>query len=371
MKRLLIFSILSILVGKFSWLPESFAQVRFEDASYPELIISGRAAAMGNAFVAKVDDSLSSFYNPAGLGTIREPKVHVSSLYLECNRDWFSATTGGKFFDAVSSLPSAFSLDGMRELLVKHPGKSASSRVQLAPNFTTRYLSMGFFLSNRTKAALGSDESSLFEYASRLDYGPYTSLALALFGGIIKIGVTGMYLRRNEVIDQVDPNITIALKDADYLKGEMYNVIGGAKLTLPIAMLPTFAVTMHNLTAQPFQGRAKGAPDPIRQTMDVGFSITPQIGMVTRTHWEVNVKDLGNAYPDVAQIRKIMLGMELDIYRTLFFRIGYGDGFGTLGIGIKSSQLEFDLTSYAIDNSSSTFRGSEERRFALGFSTGL
>ena len=356
----------SLLVWQVSW-----AQVRFEDASFPELIISGRAAAMGNAFGAKVDDSMSSFYNPAGLGTIREPKVHISSLYLECNRDWFSTSTGGKFIDAVSSLPSAFSLDGMRELLVKNPGQSASSRVQLAPNFTSRYLSMGFMLANRSKAALGSDEGSQFYYASRLDYGPYSSLALSLFGGIVKIGVTGIYLRRNEARGEGDPQTKIVLKDSDYLKGEMFNVIGGAKLTLPFAMLPTFAVTMHNMGASSFQGRAKGAPEAIKQAVDVGLSITPQIGMVTRCHWEVNLKDINNAYPEVSLLRKLMLGLELDIYRTLFFRVGHGDGFGSLGIGIKSRQLEFDLTTYAIDNSSDGYRGKEDRRFALGFSTGL
>ena len=47
------------------------AALDFEDHSFPELVTSARALAMGNAYICKVDDSWSAFYNPAGLGTVR------------------------------------------------------------------------------------------------------------------------------------------------------------------------------------------------------------------------------------------------------------------------------------------------------------
>ena len=85
----------------------------------------------------------------------------------------------------------------------------------------------------------------------------------------------------------------------------------------------------------------------------------------------MNYKDLGQEYIDVGASRKVVFGAELDFSRVFFFRIGYGDGFGSAGLGIKSRKLEFDLTTYAVDTTTSTFRGHEDRRFAMGISTGF
>src|SRR5690606_38083574 len=140
--------------------------------------------------------------------------------------------------------------------------------------------------------------------------------------------------------------------------------------SLPFAGLPTFAAVLRNAADQNFSGRAAGAPDKIRQTLDLGFSLTPQVGKVIRTHFEINYKDATNAY-GVAKKRQFMAGMEIDIARTFFLRFGYGDGFGSAGIGVRSRKLEFDLTTYAVDNSPAALRGQEDRRFAMTLSSGF
>ena len=63
--------------------------------------------------------------------------------------------------------------------------------------------------------------------------------------------------------------------------------------------------------------------------------------------------------------------MELDFARAFFMRLGYGDGFGSAGLGIKTQHLEFDLTTYAVDTTSSEFRGKEDRRFSMSLSYGF
>jgi hypothetical protein len=63
--------------------------------------------------------------------------------------------------------------------------------------------------------------------------------------------------------------------------------------------------------------------------------------------------------------------MELDIARTFFLRMGYGDGFGSGGIGIRTQKFILDLTTYAVDKSESSFRGNEDRRFVFSISSGL
>lgn len=358
-------------ISSFALAFSSFA-IDFEDAIFPELATSGRALAMGNAYVAKVDDSSSVYYNPAGLGTVRYPHLHLSNIHLEVNKGWLKTGAGGPITDAAGNIFKGFSIDGTRQLLKDNPGNISHSRFSFLPNFTARYISFGYLLSIRQRAALSSEAGAQYEYAWRRDHGPYVALNLSLFGGIFKVGASVTWLMRKEIISESDPNTTIDLSEGDYKKGSAPIINAGTKITLPVAWLPTFAATMHNATEQDF-GSASGAgkPDAIRNTMDLGFSVTPQIGKVIRWHFEVNYKDFTGEYSNVSSSRKITLGSELDIARTFFFRLGYGDGFGSAGLGIKTRKLEFDLTTYAVNNGMEGYKGNEDRRFAMTISTGF
>ena len=70
-------------------------------------------------------------------------------------------------------------------------------------------------------------------------------------------------------------------------------------------------------------------------------------------------------------MRKILFGMEIDFARAFFIRGGYGDGFGTAGLGIKAQGFEFDLSTYAIDTTTVNYRGKEDRRFSMTLSWGF
>jgi hypothetical protein len=169
-----------------------------------------------------------------------------------------------------------------------------------------------------------------------------------------------------------DPAATLVTKNSSYQSGSALITTGGVKLTLPTTFLPTFAATIHNGLKTKFSGGgAAGVPTAIPQSIDIGFSITPQIGTATRVHLEANYKDLTSANAGLSMTRKILLGMELDFSRIFFFRLGYGDGFGSAGLGVKSKRLEFDITTYAVDTTASAYRGKEDRRFAIAVSSGF
>lgn len=348
--------------------------IEFEDAIFPELATSARALAMGNAYVAKADDSSAVFYNPAGLGTVRYPHLHLSNFHLELNKGWLDTAAGGKASDVPSGMMKGFSLDGQRQLLKDNPGLISHSRLHAIPNFTARYFSMGYLFSKRIRSTVVDSTSATgFEYADRLDHGPYAALNLSLFGGVIKFGVSGILLSRSEAFGNADPQVELDVPDSQYKKGTGLIFTGGAKLTLPVTFLPTFAATLHNMSNKGFTMgvRDGGEPDKIKSSLDVGFSLTPQIGKTTRIHLEANYKDINAKFPDISTNRKILLGMELDFARTFFMRFGYGDGFGSFGLGIKHRKLEFDITSYAVDTTAGSFRGKEDRRFAMSFSSGF
>lgn len=349
-----------------------FSTIGFEDATYPELIVSSRALAMGNAFISKVDDSSSPFYNPAGLGTVRYGHLHLSNFLLEANKDWSKQTTGGNGTDLVTNIPKGFSLDGTRELLLENRGQISHRKFQFTPNLTTRFFSLGYMYSTQTRAYLGAESTDQFEYADRTDHGPYAAANLSLFGGIFKIGISTVYLNRKEAIGEADPDEKISLDKNDYDQGSGFISTAGMRLTLPWNLLPTFSIVRRNAFGNGWGSTSgAGAPDKIKTTHDLGFSITPQIGKSTRVHLEVNYKDALGAYSDVKTSRRVMLGLELDFSRVIFFRLGYGDGFGSGGLGVRTQKVEFDLTTYASDLSNSSFRGKEDRRFVLGVSSGF
>jgi hypothetical protein len=369
-KLLRIFHILStLIIIAFSG---NALAIGFSDATFPELATSGRALAMGNAFISRVDDSSAVFYNPAGLGSVRYGHFHFSNFHLETNRGWMNVGTGGGIFDATSNFGKSISLDGQRELLNKPGsfGKLAYTRLHMLPNFTTRHFSAGYLYSKQTIATIQSATSE-FEYAQRADHGPYAAFNLPLLGGIFKVGFSAALIRRNESIGTADKDAILELGDNDKNKGTALIVTGGTKLTFPVAFLPTFAATIHNLGSQKFShSGGLTRPTKIKQTFDLGFSITPQIGKTTRWHLEVNYKDFADKYGS-SSARRITFGTEFDFNRTFFTRFGWGDGFGSAGIGLRTRRLEFDLTTYAVDTSGSSFRGLEDRRFSLTLSSGF
>jgi len=360
------------LVLILAWSASSHALIRFEDATNPELAMSGRALAMGNAFICKVDDATSILYNPAGLGTIRNTHLHLSNFYIEVNKGWLNIGTSGKADDAISNVGKSLDLEGIRTLIKDHPGEIVQSRFSVMPNFTMRYFSLGYLYSNQIRATYGRNSNALYEYADRVDHGPYAGANVSLFGGILKFGATGIFLNRKEAIGEQDINAPMTLED-EYKEGHAFLLTAGGKLMIPMYALPTFAFVAHNSLDKNFAAKqgSPGNPTKVERTVNVGFSITPQLGNTTRLHLEINYKDLAKKYPGVSGQRRTTFGMEIDMWRALFIRFGYGDGFGSAGLGLKSQKLELDLTTYAVDTTSSEFRGEEDRRFAVNFSSGF
>lgn len=363
MKKLILFCLL---------IHSSIFAIQFEDAVFPELITSSRALAMGNAFIGKVDDASAAFYNPAGLGTYRGRHFHLSNFHFETNKGWMETLFGGDVTGNAGDLFEALSLEGARKLLDQNKGTVAHSRFQMMPNFATRYFTIGYMYSVQQRAFIGDQVGDQFEYAQRTDTGPYAAFNFSLFGGIFKFGVSATYLFRKEAIGEADPSTALALADEDYNRGRMLYLTSGMRITLPYVFIPTLAIVSHNTTGGSFKKLAgAGAPEKIKQSYDLGLSITPQLGRTIRVHLELDYKDFLNAHGDVDFKRKLGLGLEFDLRRTFFFRLGYGDGFGSCGIGIRTRKMEFDLSTYAVDTTDSDFRGEEDRRYVLGISSGF
>ncbi len=367
MKRLKILFFLS----SFAVVSTASAALDFEDHAFPEFVTSARALAMGNAYINKVDDAWSAFYNPAGLGTVRKPQFHLANIHAEASNKLLNIISQGPASDIPGNYADTFDPQKMRTVLAKDQGKLSHARLQAFPNLTLRGMTLGYMFSQRNRAIINKTVANDFEIAERRDHGPVFALNASLFGGIFKIGASGVYLIRRDLYKSVAPNGVAKVVDADYKSGRSLQVTAGARLTIPWALLPTFSAVLRNATANDFEGgKSGGVPDEIKQTVDYGFSITPQIGKKIRIHMEANLKDALDSY-DTNYKRRLAAGVEIDFNRRIFLRGGYGDGWGSGGIGVRSRTFIFDLTTYAVDRSLDGFRKEEDRRWALSLSSGF
>lgn len=346
----------------------SLAALDFEDHAFPELVTSARALALGNAYLCKVDDSWSAFYNPAGLGTVRRLQFHLLNAHAEANNGYLGAVSNGDL-----TVQNSFDADKLRQELAKpeNQGKLSHTRFNAFPNITFRGLTLGYLYSQRNRAIVNDDTANKFEIAERKDHGPVLALNASFFGGVFKIGGSAVYLYRKQLYKEFTPTTPTSITAADYKEGRGLQITGGTRLTLPVSMIPTFAAVIHNASNNDWEGISQyGAPDKIKQTIDYGFSLTPQLAKKVRLHMEVNYKDAQNRY-DTDSKRRLAGGMELDFNRRIFIRAGYGDGWGSGGLGVRSRQFILDLTTYAVDRSLDGFRKEEDRRWVLSFSSGF
>lgn len=349
----------------------AYAKLDFEDHAFPEFVTSARALAMGNAYINKVDDSWSSFYNPAGLGTVRQPQFHLANVHMEANSGLLDIIGDGPATEIPGNYIDSFDMEELRSELAEDPGTLAHSRFNIFPNFTVRGLTIGYLFSQRNRAIINDDVANEFEVAERKDQGPVMSLNASLFGGVFKIGATAVYLTRKELYKAFGPTVPVDISGSDYRQGASLQLTAGTRLTIPWTFLPTFSVVLRNATNNDFEDiKYGGAPDPIKQTIDAGFSITPQLSKMTRLHFEVNLKDVNDAY-DTNYKRRLAGGVELDFNRRLFLRGGYGDGWGSGGIGVRNKSFIMDISTYAVDRSLDGFREEEDRRWVLSLSSGF
>ncbi len=349
----------------------SFARLYFEDATSPELITSARALAMGNSYSSLVDDSMAAFYNPAGLGTVRGLSLHLTNIHIEMNNGFFDATSGsGNFFDAIDKYDDAFTSEGVRDLLADNPG-TTHARFNFFPNITYRWITLGYMYSQQQKARLESSTSD-FEIAERLDTGPVLALAFSMFGGVVKVGASAVHLTRKEIFRDTPQNQAVNINKEDYSRATMTHVTASTRVTFPVRYLPTFSVVSRNAGDASWGSEdLAGAPEEIPQTTDISASITPILSKGSRIHIEIGRKDLGNKYENVPNERKLQGGIEWNYRRSIFVRAGYGDGWGSGGIGIRTRNVAFDLSTYAVEASEDGFREDEDRRFAIHLSSGF
>ena len=347
----------------------SFGQLTFNDTLIPELIVSGRSMALGNAFSARVDDSLSGFLNPAGLGTVRKLELRLSDLYFDNDEDLISMTNDDNLFE---NLLGAVSIDGTRQLMLEFNKPLAFSRFNFVPNLVTRYFSVGYFYSQQTYMTIPPDSASpTFSYIYRQDQGVYLGFNISLFGGVFKLGFTGLYLSRKELSGSAPADEAVVIDDDDYNRGKGYFGIGGFKFTYPVDWLPTFSASYQNLGNRPFENYGAAAVNPYPPNLTFAFSVSPQVGKQLRIHFEGDYVDALRENTSLEDIDRLQLGIEFEYDRSGFLRVGYLDGYFSGGLGFTWPRLTINLSTYGVTATVAPGQNLEDRRYVLSISYGI
>jgi hypothetical protein len=346
----------------------SFGQLTQNDTQIPELVVSGRSMALGNAFSARVDDSMSAFYNPAGLGTVRKFELRISDLYFDNDTDMISMINPDNIWgDLVGEL----SIDGTRSLMVQENKNLAYSRFNFIPNIVTRYFSIGYFYSQKSYMGIAESATPTFEWTYRQDQGGFLSFNFSLLGGVIKFGLTGLYMWRKETEGSSPANQVIEFDDNDFDRGQGYFGIAGFKFTYPMEWLPTLSAAYQNIANGTFSNYGAGPVSAYPTNLTVAASISPQVGRQTRLHIEADYVDALRNNSQMDDIDRLEVSMELEYDRINFLRVGWLDGYLSGGIGLNWPHLNINLSTYAVQATLAPGQVEEDRRYVISISYGI
>jgi hypothetical protein len=372
MKRLLLKS----SVGLFATLPVAAAYSDVTSLRLPSQIIGARPAALGGAFTAVADDQNALFYNPAGL-------AHLDSSFAALLDTTLSGSAGSggltSILDDVDAttpliqkLASTSDLSTQIDAFSKI-GEIISSRTVAAGGKTQSYwASPGWGMAATLGVDLGLGVHAklvpeVADFAVLADGDFRFGYARKFLDGKMSAGIAPYYRLRGQ-----GGRANLSLKDADSKGDSLKNILGigqglgldvGFMVTPVEAMSPTFGLAILNVGDTKLYKTGSslfsnvgflknadlvGAPDLIKQVVNVGFSLSPIDGPGF-VRLSAEMKEINR--PSAAEL-KPAFGIEGG-FRSRFVRAlvdaGWGNGGWSAGVELRSF-VKLRLATYVEPN---------------------
>lgn len=329
-----------------------------------------RSLGMGGVYVNTVNDETALLTNPAGLGKLRDytftivdPELHGAFANTEIVN--------------VTNFMDALSIQGLLDRLNQTRGQHWHSKMQLFPSFVAPNFGIGLLAKYQMNAAVDPAGTTY-----RLDYVNDWALALGynfrMYGGIVKVGVTGRFVNRSEIHDNLDPGSTGLTVAGIAREGMGIAADAGLILTAPIAGLPAlgFSVrdagnTSYNFREGMFNATAL-RPQDTEQTVDVALSFQPILG--NRTRATIAFEYHGITTPLVESqedaTKRSHAGIEFNFADFAFVRAGANQGYWTAGLEFATEKFQLQVASYGEEIGNPNGRREDRRwvgKFALRF----
>lgn len=327
-----------------------------------------RGLGMGDTSVATVNDETALALNPAALGRLRDfygtmidPEIDASNRVP----DLYRAKSISRPFTASSVVPS----------LLQSLNQYYHLKMQIMPSFVARNFGIGL-LGNYTFDGEAKSPTSVDVY-SRDDLGLLLGYNARLWGGRIKLGVTGKVISRIEMNEVgLDPTTQAMDNPSLAAAGLLKEGVGvgadvGLLLTAPWTWLPTLGAVVRdvgNTSYDKMSGlRLKDAterPAMSKQDLDVGFSVSPIHRNNVRSMWTIEYRGLLTASDETDKAKLMHFGTEVNFGDVFFLRAGYNQRYWTAGAELASERFQMQIASYGEEIGDAT-TPREDRRTVL------
>ncbi len=329
-----------------------------------------RMLGMGGVYVNTVNDETALLTNPAGLGKLRDYTFTVADPELH-----------GAFANTeivnVSNFMEALSIQGLLDRLKQNRGQNWHSKAQLFPSFVAPNFGVGLLVKNQMNGLVDPAATKF-----QLDYVSDWALALGynfrMFGGVLKLGLSGRLVNRMEIKGDLDPNSTGLTVSSIGKEGVGLAADTGFVLTAPVAALPAIGLSVRDVgnTAYNFRegifNATTGRPRDTEQRVDLAVSIQPILG--NRARSTVAFEYHGVTTPLVESDEDLMkrahVGAEINFADFAFIRMGANQGYWTAGLEFATEKFQLQVASYGEEIGQPNGRREDRRwvgKFAVRF----
>ncbi len=325
---------------------------------------SGRGAALGDAYIGLADTVADSlFYNPAGLGKVHDLTIEPLNVQAQSNPQ-ISTGFGSDFYKFQD-------LSKYESNLIQYQDRGRpGAGFAVLPAFGFRGFGAGLLYQARLMA---ESDGTNTRYRSNYQLIPSAGYGLRLASGILTVGYVIQW------VNQASGDVTVPAgtrpmgwsRGLAEGKGFSHNL--GMRLTLPYQYQPTFSLVARNiggltLTGKPIMSLSEspsGSIPPEKTSVDASAGVLVKIsgGLQLATH--VAIRDALNS-SETDALRHISAGMEFMAYDRFFLRGGYGSGYPSAGLGLRTSRAEVNFAWFS-ENIGTGSQASRDIRYLFQF----
>lgn len=331
---------------------------------YQNNFVGVRPAAMGNAFTAVADDANALYYNPAGLARLDTWNLDIFSVILGLNNATYSNVKSvselfGGNGSVTSSKDPAAVIEKLRPILQDISGENHYARVGINPSFVKRNFGIGIYSGIETEfvphvnglptvidlAFLGDTQlrlaGALNFFGNKLAVGASLNLLVRTTGTLEEFGIF-------EVIDASGDSDALRNKvEEAFAVGQGIGSDVGLMFTPVELWRPTLGLAVKNVGDTGF-GKLQfisakkwdKTPSPVRQSVNVGFSMMPQWG-ARFLRPSIDFRDINLPIP---ASKKLGYGLEAGI-KGKYIK---GSLMGGVSEGYLTAGFEADLLLFAL-----------------------
>ncbi len=330
-----------------------------------EIYNAPQALAMGNAWTADATGVGALFHNPAGLAKATLKAWEITPVAIDGSFSTGfagSAVTGrslsrGKIFDTLQTTPNSYNY-------LRGNGMASIARRNFA-----------FAILGASELAGRSDGTNADVRAGE-DVGFFLGGSTNLSANMLKIGVTGKMLLRNQLLG----TFTHAqIADGASTSALMQSGLGigadvGMLITLPVSYLLTLGFVWKDALGTKFlpssllNAQATGVPATIPQSFNVALSVHPALAKNVRGSFSAEFRHIERT--DLPLTKRLHFGFQFIARKSLFCWLGLNQMYPTGGVGLRMRGGDFELGTYAQDVALPLMLEADRRfffRYTIGF----